>query len=307
MNRSKEKHFHAPISFKKWALYFLATVLLVRIVYYTATEGFCPDRICDSSSTLQTHPQKKESPPFPPELKNGSFSYLKKGSQAYAFESADKKYVLKLFKRHHMQEALWLHSVPTFGPLTSWKDLLIHKRTKRLQLSIKSYVLATSFLQRQCGILSYQLEPSSTHNLTVTLIDGIGRKHNVLLDRCGYVLQYKASLIFPTLSSWIDKNDFESAQKALRSLVSSISERSQMGIQDVDPDLHKNAGFLGTEALFIDIGSFTQHEKPLSKETFAYDIRKISKELSLWLKMKDQHIALFFEQCIEKAIQEYPS
>lgn len=297
------------LSIKKLALVFFLIILLVRVLYYTATEGFCPERICTLSAPLNGHNKYMERVPtsldFPSRLKNSAFHYLKKGSQAYAFVSEDGQYVLKLFKRHHMQEALWLHSIPTFGPLTKWKEILLQKRKKRLDLSLGSYVLAATRLQAQCAILSYQLDPTDKNELSVELIDGIGRKHTIMLDRCGYVLQKKASLIFHTFSSWIENRDFESVKKALRSLVSLIAYRSKLGIQDVDPDLHKNAGLVGTDAIFIDIGSFTLQEKPLSKEAFSYDIKKISNELRRWLVSKDESLAYFLDQTIDEEVQHY--
>ena len=289
---------------KRWAFFFLITILLVRIVYYAATEGFSTDRICTPSVTshkVVTH----SSSPFPNELKNTLFTYMKKGSQAYAFQSQDGTYVLKLFKRHHMQDALWLHKIPTFGPLTSWKNLLLAKRKKRLLLTLQSYTIATDQLQKQCAILAYQLEPSCLETIPVTLEDGIGRKHMISLSSCGFILQKKASLVFPSFSHWIKNKEYEAAQTALRSLVAIISERSKLGIQDVDPDLHKNAGFIGTEAIFIDVGSFTKKEAPLSKEAFQYDIIKISKELREWLNVKDPSLAIFFDKTIEEAIRTY--
>jgi len=306
-NEKKRQASHAS-SFKKWALYFLLTILLVRVAYYAATEGFCPERICANSVSLGNQSEtyvRDRSPTFPPELKNTSFRYLKKGSQAYAFESQDGKYVLKLFKRHHMQEALWLQNIPTFGPFTTWKDILLQKRKRKLELALNSYVIATGRLRKQCAILAYQLEPTNTSTLTVELVDGIGRKHLVSLNKCGYVLQQKASLVFPAFSRWIETRDFDSANKALRSLVSLIAFRSKLGIQDVDPDLHKNAGLLGNEAIFIDIGSFTQREKPLTKEAFCFDIKKISNELRLWLASKDESLAHSLDVIIEESIQKY--
>jgi len=297
------------LSVKKMAFFFLIIIVLMRIVYYTATEGFCLERICAASlSKSKENAQSAHrllSSEFPSHLKNSVFHYLKKGSQAYAFVSEDGHYVLKLFKRHHMQEALWLHSVPTFGVLTTWKELLLQKRKKRLDLSLGSYILAATRLQNQCAILSYQLEPTDGDALTVELLDGIGRRHTVALDRCGYVLQKKASLLFPTFSSWIEKGDFESVKIALRSLIDLIAYRSRLGIQDIDPDLHKNAGLVGTEAIFIDIGSFTQKEHPLSKEDFSYDLRKIFNELRKWLASKEESLDRFLEQAMDEAIHHY--
>jgi hypothetical protein len=160
-------------------------------------------------------------------------------------------------------------------------------------------------LQKQCAILSYQLDPCDSKKLTVELIDGIGRKHTVDLDSCGYVLQKKASLVFPAFSSWIEKKEYDSAKTAIRSIVDLIAYRSKMGIQDVDPDLHKNAGFIGTEAIFIDIGSFSQSPHPITKEAFHYDIKKISNELRLWLISKDESLAQYLDLVIEETSQKY--
>lgn len=291
---------------KRSILFFLVLVLLVRIIYYTATEGFCPDRIAFPPSSCQT----TDIPPnsIPNELYEATkspFSYLKKGSQAYAFVSADSQYVLKLFKRHHMQYPKWVESVPCIGPMNHWRDVLLQKRQRKLTLAKGSYILATTKLRKQCGIVAAQLEPSLNLSLPTQLIDGIGRKHTVNIALCGYALQKKASLIFPSFEHWIKQKDIVSCQKAISSLLALITSRSQMGIEDVDPDIHKNAGLVNTQALFIDIGSFTDKGAPLSKEAFAYDLKKIFKEFRLFLSKKEPSLADFLDHAIEEEIARY--
>lgn len=292
----------------KLILYALLIVFATRALYYAATEGFCPERITASSYSLpntESSLSQTQDIALLKEISKTPFRYLKKGSQAYAFESTDHKYVLKLFKRHHMQDPVWLEKIPSFGPLAQWKKILLEKRRKRLHLSLASYILATTRLQKQCAIIAYQLEPSFEHTLPCQLIDGIGRHYIVDLARCGYVLQRKATLIFPTLESWINQQDQASCRKALASIIELIAYRSKLGIHDVDPDLHKNAGLLGTEAMFIDIGSFTDQKAPLSKESFEADIRKTSKELRSWLATKDPQLASYLDETIQEAIRCY--
>lgn len=291
---------------KRIALFFLILVILVRIGYYAATEGFCPDRILIPSQTLESKVESVSSSSN--ELKSATqlpFAYLKKGSQAYAFVSADSQYVLKLFKRHHMQDPKWVENIPTFGPLTKWKKILIQKRRRKLNLVKNSYGIAITKLKKECGIVAAQLNPAPGQFLPVELIDGIGRKHTVNIAQCGYVLQKKASLIYPSFISWINQKDLQSCQVAIQSMASLIASRSHLGIEDVDPDIHKNAGLIGTDAVFIDIGGFVDKGSPLSKGAFAYDIKKIFKEFKSFLSKKEPSLVPFLDQTIEKEIERY--
>ena len=295
-----------PLPLKRLALIFILIVLLVRIVYYSATEGFCPDRVMVPTSEIASSSSPEEMSSLGlEEFQKGPFTYLKKGSQAYAFMSSDHQYVLKLFKRHHMQDPKWLESIPCFGPLKTWRNTLLEKRRKKLSLAQNSYLIATTRLKKQCGIVASQLDPLPHVLMKANLIDGIGRKHEINVAQCGFVLQRKASLVFPSFAKWIEEKDWTSAQAAIHSLLRIIKERSLLGIEDIDPDIHKNAGLVGTESLFIDIGSFTDKGKPLSKESFAYDLKKICNELKLFLQKKEPSLAVFLDQAIDEEIERY--
>ena len=84
----------------------------------------------------------------------------------------------------------------------------------------------------------------------------------------------------------------------IRSLVSLIVSRSVKGVQDQDPDLHKNAGCIDTQALFIDVGGFHHKEEAKKAELYIHDVRKITNKLAVWLKDKSPELAAFLDETI---------
>ncbi len=274
----------------------------IRFGYYSFTEGFSLKRI---ENTIQDSPELKQKPPTSFEVKkiqalcSKPFRYLKKGSQAYAFQSADGNYILKLYKCHHLHPADWLYDVPTPSFLESWRNRLIERRRYKRNLTISSFVLAKTTLKKECGILYSQVLPESTYSIQATLIDAIGRTYKIDLAKYGFALQRKAQLVFPSLSSWIQSGDIESAKKALASLIGLMAARSKKGIQDSDPDLHKNAGLIGTDAIFIDIGSFHSNPKICERDEMKRDIQKISRGLLSWLENKNPELHAYLLTLLE--------
>ncbi len=227
------------------------------------------------------------------------FVYLKKGSQAYAFQSQSAPYILKLYKCHHLQPADWLYRVPFPQFLHEWRKKLINRRQYKLELAISSFSIAQKSLKNECGIFYSQVLPNSTYAAQATIIDGARRKYQLNLANYGYALQRKAQLVYPSLSKWIQSGDIQSAKKAISSLIGLMAARSKKGIQDSDPDLHKNAGLVGTTAIFIDIGSFHRNPKISDQNEMKRDIQKISTNLLSWLETKNNELYEYTQSLLE--------
>lgn len=289
--------------FIKLTFTFFMVCAAVRFAYYSCTEGFSLQRI---KNTIHERQELKLPGPSDKELdlmkriSAEPYQYLKKGSQAYAFISYDDKYILKLYKCHHLQPADWLLSIPAPEILKPWRNRLVERRKYKLNLTVSSFAIARNLLKEECGILYAQVLPTKSYSLPAELIDSLGRVYEVDLADYGFAFQRKAKLIFPSLEEWISKGDIESAKKALSSLVGLMARRSSKGVQDSDPDLHKNAGLVGTTAIFIDIGSF--HLNPAVKNTdeMKRDIDKISKRLESWLEKKSPELHEYLKELLNE-------
>lgn len=276
----------------------------VRATYYWLSDGFSLSKI---KNTFQLEQEWRIDPPSGREQKalkavcEQPFHYLGKGSQAYAFLSEDKRYVLKLFKCYHLTPANWLAKLPLPESLSAWRDATRQKRLKKIDDTLKSYKIAATALRSECGLISMEILPTPQFHQEVMLLDKMGRQHTIDLGDFGFVLQRRADLVYPSLSNWIASDQLAKAKKALRSLVGLIVHRSKKGIQDSDPDLHKNAGLIGTDAIFIDIGSFHANSEAKDPDIYVRDLLKITNNLRIWLQKQSPELATFLEKEIRNA------
>jgi hypothetical protein len=280
----------------------LCTSLVLRGGYYFLTKGFCLKRIQAQVSFPES---LSLPPPTSEDLKtlcsacNQPFKYFVKGSQAYAFISEDGKYILKLLKLHHLQSIAWIENLPCPNFCINYRNALINRRRFRTHLTLTSYKLAAYNLKDECGLLFTQILPSKTYSLPITLIDTLGRSYTIDLAQSSFALQKRADLVLPSLEKWISVGDLLSAKEALTSIISLIKARASKGIQDIDPDLHKNAGLIGTTAIHIDIGSFHQNPHIHETEPLKNDLKKIFARLLSWLEPRSKELATYVEESIE--------
>ncbi len=288
--------------FLRIALLFFLCIFLTRTIYYALTEGFCLSRIetpITFSGDLSVQPPSKSTLETLTAITNQPFRYLKKGSQAYAFVSEDGRYVLKLFKFHHMQPAEWLQNIPLPEALGRYRDDLVRRRRYRIERTLTSYKLAATTLLQECGLLYAQILPSKEFSLPVTIVDSLGRTYTIDLSQHGFALQKRAALVLPSFERWIAQGDIAQAKCAIDSLVALIAARSVKGIQDSDPDLHKNAGLIGHSAVLIDIGSFYRNPDISSPPEMQQDMRKVFNRFSEWLSARSPALHVHLQSQLE--------
>ncbi len=278
--------------------------MIIRVCYYWASDGFNVQKI---ENTFPIEEAWNVPPPNNQELKSlhticsQKFIYLGKGSQAYAFLSEDGSYVLKLFKCYHLKPAVWLEKIPLFGKLDEIRNAALAKRRRKIDTSLKSYKIVSEMLQEECGLIYLQILPSTDFHQPITIVDKVKRSYSLDLAHYGFIIQKRADLIYPKLSMWIEEKNINAAKEALQSLIGLIVRRSLKGVQDSDPDLHKNAGLIGTTAIFIDLGSFHYNEAAKTEQVYITDIRKITKKLHDWLTVQSPELSEFFEKEIQNA------
>ena len=280
----------------------VCVVLCARIAYYAMTQGFSLSRIeapVSFPNNLSVPPPSEATLQKLSSIAHQQFRYLKKGSQAYAFVSEDGLYVLKLFKLHHLQNANWLLSIPALGPVQRYRDSLIERRNYRINLTLNSYKIAAERLPSECALVYAQIMPSSSYSLPTVIRDAIGRTYEIDLARHGFALQRHCDLVIPCFEQWIRNHDLEKGKEAIDSLVALIAQRASKGIQDTDPDLHKNAGLINGRAIFIDIGSFYESPALSQKEEMKTHLKKVFSHFLSWLVHRSPELADHLTQRLE--------
>jgi hypothetical protein len=289
-------------TFLKIACIFFLFTFLTRATYYALAEGFSLKRIeapISFQGDLSVKAPSKQTLETLSSITLQHFRYLKKGSQAYAFISDDGHYILKLFKLHHMQPAEWLQAIPAPGVLQRYRDNLIHRRKYRIELTLTSYKLAAEKLLKECGLVYAQVLPSLEFSLPVTIVDAVGRRYSIDLSQHGFAIQKRAELVIPSFERWIKEGDIQQAKNAIDSLVALIAARSIKGVQDSDPDLHKNAGLIGTKAVLIDIGSFYANPSITAPAEMQRDMKKVFNNFSEWLSRRSPTLADYLTSRLE--------
>ncbi len=230
--------------------YFKLAAILICIVSierfcYLQTGGFRIAKIAHTIDTENKEPPKEEIKGI---LKK-PFYFLGSGVQSYAFVSQDGRYVLKLFKSYHG----WIPTNLLEKIPLSIAQEMQQARAQRLHTIFTSCRIAYEKWKPQTALLYMHLHTADHFEDPIYIIDPLGIQHIIDPNTTAFALQKKAELVHPYLSSLEDK------QKAIESLVSLIVKRSQAGICNHDPIIHRNFGFVEGQAVEIDIGSFSEN------------------------------------------------
>lgn len=253
------------------------------------TEGFALEKI---RSNLSYHAEWEIESPNATELKaifHQPFTYLSKGVQSYVFASQDGQYVIKLPRYDHLRSLPLVHLLPK--KLAAAK---IGKREAKLKKDFTSYKIAYEELREETGLVAIHLNKTDGLHQQVTLIDKLGIAHTLDLDKLEFLVQKRATLVYPTLEQWIREEKLSEAKEALASLVQVLSTRFDKKIFDKDPDLNTNFGFLGSQAIQIDVGrfrkTFPQIALPKKEAIFL-----ITDNLHQWLQGKSPELASYLQ------------
>lgn len=220
------------------------------------------------------------------ELLTGPYTFLGSGVQSYVFISSDGQTVLKLFKHYHMAPRTeYLKEIALPGLLDGLRTKAVAERAHRIDAIFESHRLAFEALREETGLVHVQLEPSDAP--WITLYDKIGVRHEIDLGRAPFALQKRAALVFESLK---DQSD---AKQKIDSLIQVIQNRWNKGICNSDPIIHRNFGFIGTQAIEIDAGSFSKGKFPANpKKELYYE----TLELQEWLNAHNPELANYLEQ-----------
>lgn len=219
-----------------------------------------------------------------------------RGLQCFAFESEDKQYVLKLFNNRY-QRKIALFSLLSHCPfIEEWANANRHYFEGKLAKTFQSYQIAFEEMQDQTGLVYSHLYPTSHLPSAVTLVDPLNIHHEVDLNTVGFLVQKRATLIYPTLKDYVNRQDVEGAKRALSSLVELFFWKWRHGIADNDPLIRTNYGVLRGQAIQIDVGPLSREQTHLSVEQRREQISKITTSLKCWLNENAPELTPFLEQ-----------
>jgi hypothetical protein len=222
------------------------------------------------------------------------FTFLDCGQECYAFASADGKLILKVFKHHHVRQAALLARL-THLP---YFEKLAREKRERQARNFASCKLAYEELKDETGLIFAHLKKTSVHLPTVTLIDKLGIQHKVALDEIQFLVQRRAELLIPTL-----RTGTEHAKESITSLLKLISKRCEQGVDDRDPVLSRNYGFLDTRAIIIDVGSFSKKPHLMHPQAYKRELFYETLPLRCLLNERFPELVPHFEEELNKIVK----
>ena len=262
---------------------------VARFCHYQ-TAGFKMSKIANNLE--QAPPQAVPIVDMGPILKQ-PFTYLGRGFQAFVFESQDKQYVLKLFTNTYQRRLFWLSLCPF--PL-QWKTNKNREYSEKLLKGFHSYQLAFDEFKEESGLIYVHLNPTS-YLQKITIIDKLGIAHEIDANQMGFLIQKKATLVYPYLSELLAKGEEQRAKEAIHALLDFFVERAKRGIGDTDPLIRTNFGFIGERPIQIDVGPL--YKDPLLKESYRTDIPRIAQSLKHWLEQHSPELAHYLNRELE--------
>lgn len=208
------------------------------------------------------------------------FTYLGKGVQSYAFLSADRNYVLKLFRCDSSQLKQGQKIVEYIE-----KKFNKNARSRRNDLAycenmFNASKISYERLPEETGLVLVHLNLHPEKWPLITIKDYLGFIHYVDAAETRFVLQKRADKIFPTLSRAL-REDRDLFNRMIRSFASLLSSFEKKGISIDDAKMPSNFGFLKDRAIQIDFASNSDNSKTAADQTEKFRARMRS-----WLQIK---------------------
>ena len=236
------------------------------------------------------------------EIFSQNFHYLDRGGQSAVFASDDGEYVLKFYRfPSHLRPAGWLKHPFAYHFHTGRKEIKKHNAEK-LKITFSSFLLASTHLKEESGLLFTHLNPTKELHLFVRIVDYLGSHYRVNLDQVAFLLQKRAEGIFPTLATLIKAGKPEEAKRHLKSLLHLLLVRCNKGIADLDALLEQNYGFSKERAIHIDVGRLALDETFKKKEKRKEHFHSVLWRLREWLKESAPELSLYFEESMEEML-----
>lgn len=224
-----------------------------------------------------------------------TYTFLGSGGQCYAFVSADKRYVIKFFKQHHMRKLPWLEKMPLPSFLNQCRMKILADRGKRsMDRIFSSYKIAYEELKDETALIYLHLNKTDHFHKTLTIVDKLGIAHKIDLDKTEFALQHYADPSYGHLKKLIKARQIEEAKECLDSLFTLIVTRAQKGIADLDPVIKKNFGFIGNRAVEIDLGSFAWDEFEKRPSVYKKGLFYETQRLKKWLAKRSPELVDYF-------------
>lgn len=272
--------------------------------WHSITGGFRTNKLIppqDYVSPVREFPKK--GPDFF-SIFNQQFTYLGKGCQVYVFESADKKYVIKFLRHHKYKPPYWLNLIDWTGPGKRYKKRITKYKKNRGINAFSSYWLAYDQLKEETSV-EYLHFGKTDYGIKINVIDKIGQKWCLDLDKLDFVVQKRVSPLDSFLLSLSREKDLKRAQFFIEGFFKVISQRCLKGIKNVDHSGYiRNMGYKKDRVFEMDLGGYRKDPSLKTKEGFAREFMYFSSHLRKWVKKRAPNLKDVVDDTSNKVLCE---
>lgn len=298
-------------------IFALCAIFGIARVYYWLTDDFRIANItydfADPLSSLAPPPNVEEEALLT-QIFAQPFKYLGKGSQSYAFESEDGKYVLKFFKFKHLKPNFWVDSLPQISPFKEFKEATALRKKRKLNSLFKGYELAYSQNREGARITYLHLNITNYLHINATVIDKMGLSRKIPLDTVIFLLQEKGETLRYTLTHLLSEHKIDEAKQALSSILEMYISEYEKGLYDHDHGVMQNSGFISGRPFHLDVGKFNSDERMKNPENYKADLAQVIWKMDTWIKTNtpanynelSSYLAAFYEQRIGEPLSTQP-
>ncbi|MDP1836641.1 MAG: hypothetical protein Q8K75_12040 [Chlamydiales bacterium] len=269
-------------------------------VYFKLTDGFGPSAIAVGSTDKYwaIAPLTPEQEDLIHSLLAQKYTYMAKGTQSYVLNSNDDEFVLKFFKKKHLDFPQWqkvLIGFPLVG--ASFAETERRREDKRERI-FSGCKLAYQSMQQDSGIVYIHLNVSDDLPASMTIVDKLGIEHHINPNDYSFYIQRKGIAVYPALKRFKAEGDVQGAAEALDKLFKYMVQRSQRGILDRDPNYINNVGFLNEEAATLDVGNVTFDPLIRNPREYARRIVDHTQAIRRWIDTNFSELLPAYEQSV---------
>lgn len=272
-------YFRKPWSFL--GLFFVAMLLCFSVIKWCRFRTR-QERLCTTSVLCRLNDVsfKEKAPPVTADALRPLFVqplfFLGEGKQCVAYETADGKYVLKLFKKASKK-----------------------KKQKQLEEYVTGGIIARGCIPEETGVIACVCGPQSFKLPSVTVLNEKGKIDKISLQDVPFIFQRKAQPFKQTLMRLLAEKKGKEAAARLESLFTMLSICRDRGVLDKDGSLIRNGnvGFVDGRAILFDTGKLYRISD--RKRHTLHDINRL-KPLQSWLESACPELVPVFKSCQEK-------
>lgn len=236
------------------------------------------------------------------ELLGQRYHYLGRGLQSFVFGSEDGKYVIKVFNNRYqrnMHTYSFLSHLPWIGAWGQERYDYFHAKLLR---TFSSYQIAEEEMHSEAALVFCHLNRTSDLPRELTIIDPLHICHTIDPNEHGFIIQKRASMVYPTLLTYIKAGNIDEAKKAISSLVHLFIAKYEKGIADNDPLIRTNYGFIDGKPVQIDVGPFSKDPQIADRAFYGPEVLKATNSLKHWLEEHSPSLCPFLEQTLNEQL-----